>query len=94
MLCGLYGRRVFRPLVDHLVDQTERLGVVGGQEFVAFQRVLDRLPEGGRAIAVGHSPTNEAAILGLTGQIVPPLAKGAGVLVATGDDRYQIEALD
>src|SRR6266581_1947503 len=55
----------------------------------ALQRVLDRLPEGGRALAVGHSPTNEAAILGLTGQIVPPLAKGAGVLVATQDDRYQ-----
>ena len=70
-----------------VADDSQRLGA-------ALQRVLDRLPEGGRALAVGHSPTNEAAILGLTGQIVPPLAKGAGVLVATEDDRYQVEALD
>ena len=44
----------------------------------ALRRVLDELPDGGRALVVGHSPTNEAAILGLTGGIVPPLAKGAG----------------
>jgi broad specificity phosphatase PhoE len=70
-----------------VADDSQRLAA-------ALQRVLDRLPEGGRAIAVGHSPTNEAAVLGLTGQLVPPLAKGAGVLVATGADRYQVEALD
>jgi hypothetical protein len=29
----------------------------------ALRRVLDRLPEGGRALAVGHSPTNEAAVI-------------------------------
>jgi broad specificity phosphatase PhoE len=69
-----------------VADDSQRLGA-------ALQRVLDRLPEGGRALAVGHSPTNEAAILGLTGQIVPPLTKGAGVLVATGDDGYQVELL-
>src|ERR671930_946004 len=28
--------------------------------------VLDGLPHGGRALVVGHSPTNEAAVLGLT----------------------------
>ena len=70
-----------------VAEDSERLGA-------ALRRVLDALPDGGRALAVGHSPTNEAAILGLTGQIVPPLAKGAGVLVATEDDRYQVEALD
>src|SRR4051812_43350524 len=32
----------------------------------ALRRVLERLPEEGRALAVGHSPTNEAAVLGLT----------------------------
>jgi hypothetical protein len=59
----------------------------------ALQRIVDQLPEGGRALAVGHSPANEAAILGLTGQIVPPLAKGAGVLVAARDDGYELELL-
>jgi broad specificity phosphatase PhoE len=53
----------------------------------ALRRVLARLPEGGKALAVGHSPTNEAAVLGLTGAIIEPLAKGAGVLVvAEGGD--------
>ena len=69
-----------------VADDSQRLGA-------ALQRVLERLPEGGRALAAGHSPTNEAAILGLTGQLVPPLAKGAGVLIASGDDGYQVELL-
>ncbi len=38
----------------------------------ALGRVLDALPGGGRALVVGHSPTNEAAVLGLTGEIVGP----------------------
>jgi len=59
----------------------------------ALRRVLDELPDGGRALVVGHSPTNEAAILGLTGGIVPPLAKGAGVAVVATDDGYEIRPL-
>jgi hypothetical protein len=60
----------------------------------ALRRVFDRVPEGGRALVVGHSPTNEAAVLGLTGQIVPPLAKGEGVLVTADDSGYTIQSLD
>ena len=37
----------------------------------ALRRVFDTLPDGGRALVVGHSPTNEAAVLGLTGQVIP-----------------------
>jgi broad specificity phosphatase PhoE len=69
-----------------VVEDSERLGA-------ALRRVLGGLPEGGRALAVGHSPTNEAAVLGLTGEIVAPLAKGAGVLVVARDDGYQVEPL-
>jgi hypothetical protein len=43
-------------------------------------------------LVVGHSPTNEAAVLGLTGQIVPAMAKGAGVVVAADDQGFRIEA--
>ena len=59
----------------------------------ALRRVLDALPDGGRALVVGHSPTNEAAVLGLTGEIVAPLGKGAGVFVVALDDGYQVEDL-
>ncbi len=59
----------------------------------ALGRVLERLGEGERALAVGHSPTNEAAVLGLTGQVGAPLAKGAGVLVVADGERFQVEPL-
>jgi broad specificity phosphatase PhoE len=60
----------------------------------ALRRVLDRLADGGRALVVGHSPTNEAAALGLTGQEVSPLAKGAGVLVVADESGFRVDALE
>ena len=60
----------------------------------ALRRVLDRLADGGRALVVGHSPTNEAAVLGLTGREVPPLGKGDGVLVVADERGFRIESLD
>jgi hypothetical protein len=70
-----------------VAEDSERLGA-------ALRRVLDALPEGGRALVVGHSPTNEAAILGLTGEIVTPLGKGDGVLVVARDDGFSVEPLE
>ena len=70
-----------------VAEDSERLGA-------ALRRVLDGLPDGGRALVVGHSPTNEAAVLGLTGEIVAPLAKGAGVRVVASDHGYEVEALE
>jgi broad specificity phosphatase PhoE len=60
----------------------------------ALGRVLDRLPDGGRALIVGHSPTNEAAVLGLTGTVVESMAKGAGVLVVADGEETRVEPLD
>ena len=60
----------------------------------ALRRVLDRLPDGGRAMVVGHSPTNEAAVLGLTGEVVGPMARGAGVLVVVDGEDTRVEPLD
>ena len=51
-------------------------------------------PERGRALVVGHSPTNEAAVLGLTGEIVGPISKGAGVLLVAGEQGFRVESLD
>jgi anti-sigma factor RsiW len=59
----------------------------------ALRRVLDRLPDGARALVVGHSPTNEAAVFGLTGDVVAPMAKGDGVLLVSEDERYRVEPL-
>jgi broad specificity phosphatase PhoE len=60
----------------------------------ALGRVLDRLPDGGRALVVGHSPTNEAAVLGLTGKVIGPMAKGTGVLVVVDGEETGVEALE
>jgi broad specificity phosphatase PhoE len=60
----------------------------------ALRRVFDALSEGGRALVVGHSPTNEAAVLGLTGEIVDPMSKGAGVLVVAEDQSFRVQSLD
>jgi broad specificity phosphatase PhoE len=60
----------------------------------ALGRVLERLEDGQRALAVGHTPTNEAAVLGLTGQLIAPLAKGAGVLITADEGSYRVDPLD
>lgn len=58
-----------------------------------LRRVLDRVPDGGRALVVGHSPTNEAAVFGLIGEFVAPMSKGEGVLVVLDADRARVEPL-
>jgi broad specificity phosphatase PhoE len=67
-------------------EDSERLA--GG-----LRRILERLPDGGVALAVGHSPTNEAAVFGLTGELVPPLSKGAGVLIVADGKGAHVEPL-
>lgn len=58
-----------------------------------LRRLFDRLDDGQRALAIGHSPTSEAAVLGLAGVIVAPLGKGDGVLVTQDGDSFTVSAL-
>jgi len=60
----------------------------------ALRQVVAGLPEGGRALVVGHSPTTEAAVLGLAGLVVPPLGRGKGVLLVEDGEDYRVEPLD
>ena len=59
----------------------------------ALRSVLERVPDGARVLAVGHSPTNEAAVFGLTGEIVPPMPKGGGVRVVEEEGEFRVEVL-
>jgi broad specificity phosphatase PhoE len=77
----------FRRVAPELVDGESKL--MGS----ALRDVLDRLPEGGRAVVVGHSPMQEAAVYGLTGEIVEPLSKGGGVRVVAEEGSLRVEAL-
>jgi broad specificity phosphatase PhoE len=76
-----------RAVDADLVEQESRL--LGG----ALRRVVDALPDGGRALVVGHSPTNEAAVLGLTRQVIGPMGKGKGVLIVEDDGCYTVGSL-
>jgi broad specificity phosphatase PhoE len=70
-------------------DLVEKESLILG---AALRQVIDALPDGGRAVVVGHSPTNEAAVLGLTGQLIAPMSKGGRALVTEQDGRYGVEA--
>jgi broad specificity phosphatase PhoE len=76
-------RAVDPDLVEH---ESRLLGA-------ALQGIVEALPDGGRALIVGHSPTNEAAVCGLTGQIIAPLSKGEGTLVVEDAGRYEVRPL-
>ncbi|MFL6044622.1 MAG: hypothetical protein ACJ72M_05840 [Propionibacteriaceae bacterium] len=81
---SLEGIRAVDPdLVEH---ESRLLGA-------ALQGIVQALPDDGRALIVGHSPTNEAAVCGLTGRIVGPLGKGDGILIVEDAGRYEVRPL-
>jgi phosphohistidine phosphatase SixA len=57
------------------------------------RQLLDRLPTGSRALAIGHTPLIEHAAEGLTGRTIEPLAPCEGILVRKGDDEVTVEEL-
>jgi hypothetical protein len=61
----------------------------------ALRQVVAGLPEGGRALVAGHSPTTEAAVLGPAGLGCPATGQGAkGFLLVEDDGDYRVEPLD
>jgi broad specificity phosphatase PhoE len=77
-----------RRIDPDLVDKESML--LGG----ALRTVFELLPEGGRALVVGHSPTNEAAVLGLAGEVVAPLGKGDAVVVVEDVGTFEVAQTD
>jgi broad specificity phosphatase PhoE len=77
----------FRSVDPELVDSEARVLAA------ALEDVFTGLSDAGLALVVGHSPMQEAAVYGLTGQIVEPLKKGAGVLVTETDGEYSVKAI-
>ena len=70
--------------------------LVGAESVVlgeGLKRTFDRLEDGQRALAIGHSPTNEAAVYGLTGVIMAPMEKGEGVVIIDTGDGYELDAV-
>ncbi len=78
--------------IDAMAEQDpEMMGTESRRLAEALGELFDRVPEGGRALAVGHTPLIEAAVYGLTGVIVDPLSECEGVSVIREDEgRYRI----
>jgi broad specificity phosphatase PhoE len=75
----------FRLVDPDLVESESRLLAD------ALKAVFARISDGASALVVGHSPMQEAAVFGLTGRAVEPLAKGAGVRVVEEDGSFSVE---
>jgi len=71
-------------------DLVEHEGFLLGQ---ALRGVFEALPDGGRGLVVGHSPTNEAAVLGLATEVVGPLGKGEGVLIVEDEGGFRVRPM-
>jgi len=64
-------------------DETE-----GSPEGMAagIRSLLQQLPDGGRGLAISHTPFVERAALGLTGREVEPMGECEGLLITLRDD--------
>jgi broad specificity phosphatase PhoE len=69
-----------RALVD---EEAPRLAA-------GVRHLLAEIREGGRGLAVGHSPLIEAAVFGLTGAVIDPLGECEGVVIEEADDRIRL----
>ena len=74
----------FREVDPELVDaETSRLGSAVGE-------ILSSMPEATRGLAIGHSPLLEAAVYGLTGALIEPLAECEGVLIEEDEGSFRV----
>ena len=55
-----------------------------------LRALFSMLEDGERALAVGHSPTNEGAVYGLTGELIEPMGKGALVVLVEEDEVFSV----
>lgn len=53
--------------------------------------LLDAVPEGGRGLAISHTPLIERAVLGLTAAEIEPLAECEGVVLSKASDDAPVE---
>jgi phosphohistidine phosphatase SixA len=77
------------------IDGLSGRGTDGSEEQLAgvVRGVLSSVPEGGRGLAIGHTPLIEKAVRGLTGRTIAPLAECEGVLLTDDGDRIWVEEL-
>jgi phosphohistidine phosphatase SixA len=92
---------ILRGAGTHLPDH-EVVPGLGGQDATGgspegmaagVRALLGRVPDGGRGLAISHTPLVERAALGLTGDTVEPLRECEGILVSLDDGAIAIEEI-
>jgi len=56
-----------------------------------LRALMAAVPEGGRGLAVGHTPLIEKAVRGITGREVEPLSECEGVLLTEEGGKIRVE---
>ena len=56
--------------------------------------LLDAVPEGGRGLAISHTPLIERAVLGIAARELEPLGECEGVLLSKGADDEAVEIVE
>jgi broad specificity phosphatase PhoE len=81
--------------IDAIAEQDPDLVATQSKQLAdVVAGLFDRVPEGGRALVIGHTPLLEAAVYGLTGVVVEPLEECEGIAVTQADaGDYQMEEL-
>jgi phosphohistidine phosphatase SixA len=78
------------PLPPHeVVAGLAGADVTGGSPegmAAGVRALLDRIPDGGRGLAISHTPLVERAAFGLTAREVAPMRECEGILVTRLDD--------
>jgi broad specificity phosphatase PhoE len=69
---------------DLVEEESRRLGE-------GVRRLFTHVPDGGRGLAVGHSPLIEAAVFGLTGEVIEALKECEGVALEQEEDIRLVE---
>lgn len=78
---------IARRDAELIEGESERLRAV-------VEDLFDRVPEGGRALAVGHTPLIEAGVYAVTGAVIEPLGECEGVALRRDDSgEYRLEEL-
>jgi phosphohistidine phosphatase SixA len=56
------------------------------------RKILTEIPEGGRGLAIGHTPLIERVVKALTGERIGPLRECEGVLLEESDGEISLSA--
>ena len=85
MLRGAGQQLPEHEVIPGLAGQDASGGTAQGMA-AGVRALLEELPDGGRGLAISHTPLVERAALGLTGDEIDPLGECEGILVTLSDD--------